>query len=247
MSALCAGSPDNPAIVLLHGWPLSSAIWGPVIDALARDHFVLAFDLPGIGLSHGGSPPALKTEIADLVVTAALAGGARNMVVAGVDVGGMIAFSAARDHGDRIAAAVIMNTVLPGINPWKETLANPQIWHFAFHQIPGLPEVLVHGHERQYLDYFLDVLAGDKGRIGTRLREELVNAYATPEALKVGFDWYRAMPKDAEHNARSTTINTPILYLRGDADHRHDVALAFGASAVGRRFRHHDRGFRVVI
>ena len=220
LSALRAGSPDDPAIVLLHGWPLSSAIWEPVIDALARDHFVLAFDLPGIGQSQGSSPPVLKTEIADMVITAALAAGAHDMIVAGVDVGGMIAFAAARDHGDRIAAVVIMNTIIPGIDPWQETLANPQIWHFAFHQLPDLPETLVRGHERKYFDFFLDFLAGDKSKIDEKLRRKLVEAYSTPQALKVGFDWYRAMPKDAEHNALATTIETPILYLRGDADGR---------------------------
>ena len=37
-------------------------------------------------------------------------------------------------------------------------------------------------------------------------------------AVKAGFDWYRAMPKDAEHNAKRTDVKTPMLYLRGDAD-----------------------------
>ena len=37
------------------------------------------------------------------------------------------------------------------------------------------------------------------------------------QALKASFDWYRAMAKDAEHNARRTDIGSPILYLRGDA------------------------------
>jgi hypothetical protein len=35
-------------------------------------------------------------------------------------------------------------------------LANPYIWHFAFHAIPGLPERLVQGNQRAYFDYFFD-------------------------------------------------------------------------------------------
>jgi pimeloyl-ACP methyl ester carboxylesterase len=220
LSALTAGATDCPAIVLLHGWPLCSAIWRPVIEELAEDHFVLAFDLPGTGQSAGSSMPSLKTEIADIVLSGAEAAGARDIIVAGVDVGGMIAFSAARDHGGRVSGAIIMNTVIPGLDPWDELLANPQVWHFAFHQLPDLPETLVSGRERAYFDFFLDFLAGDKTRIDEAMRQACVDQYSTPSALKTGFDWYRAMPEDAKRNAEAASIDTPVLYLRGDADGR---------------------------
>ncbi len=220
LSALAAGSPDRPAIVLLHGWPLCSAVWSPVIEPLSQEHFVLAFDLPGTGKSVGETIPTLKADIAKSIIAGAEAAGARNMIVAGVDVGGMIAFAAARDFGDRLAGAVIMNTVLPGLDPWEELLANPRIWHFAFHQSPGLPETLVSGRERPYFDFFLDALAGDKTKIGEAFRQACVEQYSSLAALRTGFDWYRAMPQDAEHNAVPKAIDTPILYLRGDADQR---------------------------
>ena len=145
----------------------------------------------------------------------------------------MIAFSAARDHGHRIASAVIMNTVLPGLEPWQDILANPQIWHFALHQTPGLPETLVSGRERAYFDFFLDFLAGDKRKIDESLRQELVEAYLPPLALKNGFDWYRAMPRDAARNAEPAVIDTPILYLRGDADHRSIQPYLDGLAKAG--------------
>ncbi|HWW24499.1 MAG TPA: alpha/beta hydrolase [Caulobacter sp.] len=218
LSALAAGSSDQPAIVLLHGWPLSSAVWNPVMDLLSQEHFVLAFDLPGTGKSAGDPLPILKADIARAILAGAEAAGAKTMVVAGVDVGGMIAFAAARDFGDRIAGAVIINTVLPGLAPWEDVLANPQIWHFAFHQIPGLPEALVSGCERPYFDFFLDALAGDKTKIGEAFRQACVEQYSYPAALRTGFDWYRAMPQDAEHNAVPKAIDTPMLYMRGGAD-----------------------------
>lgn len=55
-----------------------------------------------------------------------------------------------------------MNTVIPGVAPWSRLVAEPRIWHFAFHSIPQLPELLVSGRERAYFDYFYDLLAGDK-------------------------------------------------------------------------------------
>lgn len=142
------------------------------MSQLSKERFVVAFDLPGTGKSAGGTPiPTLKADIAKVILDGAETLGAKDVIVAGVDVGGMIAFAAARDFGNRIAGAVIMNTVLPGLDPWNELLAHPQIWHFALHQVPSLPETLVAGRERPYFDFFLDMLADDKTKIDERLRQ----------------------------------------------------------------------------
>jgi pimeloyl-ACP methyl ester carboxylesterase len=129
----------------------------------------------------------------------------------------MIAFSCARDHGARIRGAVVMNTVIPGLDPWSKVLSDPRIFHFALHNVPHLPVQLVGGRERAYFDFFYDIMAADPKNLSDGARAAYVAGYKGPEALKAGFDWYRAMAKDAEHNARRTDIRTPILYLRGDA------------------------------
>jgi len=231
--ALTAGSRDRPALILLHGWPLSSAIFEPVIDRLGESFYVLAFDLPGIGKSTGHAGSVLKTDIAATILDAAETIGAKSILFAGLDVGGMIAFAAARDHRPRIRGAVIMNTVIPGIDPWDELLADPRVWHFAFHLIPDLPEALVAGRERPYFDFFFNFLSGHNDALNDEVREALTNAYRTPNALKTGFDWYRAMPKDAEHNRQHQPANAPILYVRGNADQRPIDPYLDGFSKAG--------------
>ncbi|RUX77222.1 MULTISPECIES: alpha/beta hydrolase [unclassified Mesorhizobium] len=212
-----AGDPRRPALILLHGWPHSRKIYDGVIDELGTRYFTLAFDLPEIGESRGTPPSAEKKVLAGIVISAAEALGAKSIVVAGFDVGGMIAFAAARHHGGRIVGAVPMNTVIPGLQPWTKVVANPGIWHFAFHAVPELPELLVTGHQRAYFDFFFDLLAGRPEALTNEMRETLTQAYARPEALKAGFDWYRAFKQDAEANAPAR-IEVPILYIRGDAD-----------------------------
>ncbi|RUZ71227.1 alpha/beta hydrolase [Mesorhizobium sp. M7A.F.Ca.US.006.01.1.1] len=212
-----AGDPRRPALILLHGWPHSRKIYDGVIDELGTRYFTLAFDLPEIGESRGTPPSAEKKVLADIVISAAEALGAKSIVVAGFDVGGMIAFAAARHHGGRIVGAVPMNTVIPGLHPWTKVVANPGIWHFAFHAVPELPELLVTGHQRAYFDFFFDLLAGRPEALTNEMRQTLTQAYARPEALKAGFDWYRAFKQDAEANAPAR-IEVPILYIRGDAD-----------------------------
>jgi pimeloyl-ACP methyl ester carboxylesterase len=106
LAARAAGDSDKPALVLLHGWPQSSQLFEPVIDRLGEDGFVLAFDLPAVGASRGAPPSAEKSALADLILTAAEEQGAISIIVAGLDVGGMIAFAAARDHAARNVGAV---------------------------------------------------------------------------------------------------------------------------------------------
>lgn len=45
------GSVENPALVLLHGWGMSSTIWTPLLPALTQSFYVTVIDLPGLGRS----------------------------------------------------------------------------------------------------------------------------------------------------------------------------------------------------
>jgi pimeloyl-ACP methyl ester carboxylesterase len=236
LGALVAGNADKPALVLLHGWPHSKEVYAEVMDELSISHYVIAFDLPAIGDSSGAPASSEKVVLADIILGAAEAFGARSPVVAGFDVGGMIAYAAARDHAHRIKGAVVANTVIPGIEPWSKVLADPRVWHFAFHAIPQLPERLVQGHQREYFDFFLEMLVARKDRVSERLRASFAAAYQRPEALKAGFDWYRAMRADADRNAIPKEIGVPILYLRGDADGGSPEDYATGLKDKGARF-----------
>jgi pimeloyl-ACP methyl ester carboxylesterase len=228
-----AGNPKNPALILLHGWPHSSALYAGVLRALAANSWVLAFDLPGIGGSRGAPSSGEKAVLADIVLSAAEALGAHSIVISGIDCGGMVAYAAARDHSRRIVGATVGNTVIPGIEPWSKVIADPRIWHFAFHNVPVLPELLVTGHERQYFDFFLDFLSKEKGALSEALRAEFARAYERPGALATGFGWYRALEKDAARNSQPKPLDVPLLYLRGDADPRDINDYLAGFRAVG--------------
>src|ERR1700737_4800570 len=61
------GGHGQQVIVLLHGWPESWYAWAEVMPALARDHTVLAVDLPGLGDSQGAPPSYDKKTLARFV------------------------------------------------------------------------------------------------------------------------------------------------------------------------------------
>jgi pimeloyl-ACP methyl ester carboxylesterase len=214
----CAGRADKPAFVLLHGWPQCAVSFDRVAARLAGDFFVLAPDLPGVGSSRGLPASGEKSMLAPHVESVIAALRARDVILAGHDVGGMVAFACFQRFGAQLAGGAILNTVIPGIDPWDKVLANPHVWHFAFHAIPRLPEKLVAGRERAYFDYFFDILADVPERIGPSARELYARAYGRPEALKAGFDWYRAMPADAKRNRAAHAPALPLLCIRGEKD-----------------------------
>jgi hypothetical protein len=84
----------------------------------------------------------------------------------------MIAYAYLRRYQD-VAGVVIIDVVIPGLDPWDEVIRNPCIWHFALHTIPRLPELLVQGHQAPYLDYFFDVLAVKPGAHHSRRARRL--------------------------------------------------------------------------
>jgi len=86
LAANMSGDSRKPALLLLHGWPHSRALFDDVLEPLSSDFFVLAPDLPGIGESHDLAPSAEKTVLANIVLSAAQRAGARDMIVAGLDV-----------------------------------------------------------------------------------------------------------------------------------------------------------------
>jgi pyruvate dehydrogenase E2 component (dihydrolipoamide acetyltransferase) len=111
--ALSAGSPDDPALVFLHGIGGSSTSWQGVIGSFAG-HRVVAIDLPGHGQSDVPDPDRSDYGIDSLarVVTQALALlGLERVTLVGHSLGGAIAIAAAHAEPDRVARLVLVDSI----------------------------------------------------------------------------------------------------------------------------------------
>jgi pimeloyl-ACP methyl ester carboxylesterase len=218
--AVEGGAADSPAVLFLHGWPEDWTAFERIMVLLAERARVVAIDLPGIGGSI--TPPSAndKRTLARYVRGVIQTLGLRDVTLVGHDAGGMITYAYLRAYPGELAWAVIMNTVIPGVAPWDDVKRNPHIWHFAFHAVPELPEMLVTGHEAAYFDYFYDAIAGRPGAVAASAREAYVEAYSRAEALHTGFEWYRAFRRDEADNraAAGEHVPTPVLYLRGERE-----------------------------
>lgn len=231
-----AGDEAAPPVLFLHGWPQNWRAWRDVMTLAAGSARAIAVDLPGVGGSAGDPTDGTKRALAEVVRRLVTELDIPDVTLVGQDAGGMITYAYLCAYPD-LARAVIMNVVIPGLDPWERVLANPYLWHFAFHAIEGLPESLVDGQQRAYFDYFYDILAADPASITGEAREEYVAAYESRAALTAGFSWYRAFPRDAADNTADNTAaappDTPLLYVRGEHERGDIAAYEAGFRAAG--------------
>lgn len=146
----------GPPIVLLHGPGEQAAKWRWVIPDLARDHRVVAPDLPG----HGGTSAAAGVPGAgdfirwlDELIEQTCA---EPPTLVGQIVGGAVAARFAADHGDRLERLVLVDSLgLAGFSPAPEfgraladfvtgpdELTYDELWAQCAYDLPTLRERL---------------------------------------------------------------------------------------------------------
>lgn len=103
---------DEPALVLLHAFPLRAAMWSAQLDALSPANRVIAPDLLGFGETDAPDDPgAYSVDVwADQVAGLLDHLGLERAVVGGLSMGGYAAFAFARRHRSRLAGLVLADT-----------------------------------------------------------------------------------------------------------------------------------------
>lgn len=97
-------------LLLLHGFPMSSAIFGPVrpaVEAVAR---LITPDLRGFGASEAPANGYGMDELADDVLGLADRLGLGRFVLGGHSMGGYVTLRVAARHRDRLAGLVLIDT-----------------------------------------------------------------------------------------------------------------------------------------
>ena len=217
-----AGS--GPPIVLLHGWPQTWYEWRHIIPELAESYTVIAPDMRGLGDSsrplNGYDKATVANDIWQLV-SEHLGYDAFHLV--GHDWGGPTAFALASAHPDAVTTLTIVDVVIPGDG--GDFSEGGRRWHHQFHITPDLPEALVQGRERIYLQWFYQTFAYRAGAIDDAALDEFARTYSQPGALRAGFNYYRAIGQDAKANAAKLAagfrLPMPVLAVGGGTSYPH--------------------------
>jgi 3-oxoadipate enol-lactonase len=91
-------------VVLLHAFPLSSAMWQPQIEALGQQYRIVTPDLRGFGSRAGetGSIAEMADDVAGLI--------AEPVVLGGLSMGGYVALAFARKYPEKLRALILADT-----------------------------------------------------------------------------------------------------------------------------------------
>ena len=107
-----AGNPENPSLLLLHGFPTSSHMFRNLIPALADRYHVIAPDYPGYGNSDAPSVDAFTytfDNVAKLIERFTESIGLDTYSLYLMDYGAPIGFRLATAHPERVQALIIQN------------------------------------------------------------------------------------------------------------------------------------------
>ena len=196
-------------VVLLHGWPETWYEWRHVMPALAKNHTVIAPDLRGLGDSSkpltGYDGKTTAEDIHQLVSQL----GFRDIFLVGHDFGVQVAYSYAAAHPNLVRRLVILDVPIPGIGTGENISG---LWWIQFHTVRDIPEMLVAGHEREYLTWFYRY-ACNPAAITKEDIDEYVSHYSAPGGMRAGFEYYRALPEDIKQNKEYSKIKLPMPVL----------------------------------
>ena len=225
----CAG--DSPlvgrrggTIVLLHGFPQTSYQFRKVIPLLSSAGYrVLAPDYRGAGESskpsNGFSKAVMAADVIALLDHLEIDDPVH---VVGHDVGGLIAFVLATRWPERVASACFGECFLPGTEVCRDQLTSDPVsyFHFAFHGVSNLPEALIQGREKLYIDFFINKLCYRIGAFSPPQIERYTHAYSQPGSLRCAFELFRAHEKDADDTrewmAQNGKCNLPCMVFSGE-------------------------------
>ncbi len=215
----------GPPVLLLHGFPQTSAMWHRVAPELAQRHTVVAADLRGYGDS--SRPPSgddhagysFRAMAADQVALMRTLGHDRFAVV-GHDRGARVAHRMALDEPAAVTRVAVID-ILPTLHVYTHVdrqLATAYYHWFFFIQPYDLPERLIAGDPIGYLHRLLGAWGGMLEVFEPEALAEYERAFADPDARHAMLEDYRAAASvDLEHDRADAgrRVEVPLLALWG--------------------------------
>src|SRR5262245_52122841 len=118
------GEHDAPALLLLHGFPSSSAQYQSLMERLEDRHHVIAPDYPGFGQSASLGGGTTFDRLADVVEGFTNAIGLERFSLYMFDFGAPVGFRLATRHPERVQALVLQNgnAYEEGLGPGMQAL-----------------------------------------------------------------------------------------------------------------------------
>ena len=210
---------EGPPLYLLHGYPQTWFIWRKVVPLLAPHYSLVMPDLRGYGDSDKPLGGYDKRTMAGDIRALAEQLGHRRFALVGHDRGGRVAHRYALDHGETLAALVLLD-----IEPTKtkfDALDRQKAlgsWHWLFLPQTDLAERLLAAEPEAVLRHFLRAWAGDPSAIEEAAVAEYLRCFRLPGTIRATCaDYHAGAYLDLEHDAADADrrIKAPLHVLWG--------------------------------
>ena len=153
-----AGDPQQPALLLLHGFPQTHVLWRRVAQQLSARYFLVMPDLRGYGDSFKPTDEAeqaqmSKRAMAQDVVQLMQSLGHERFFLCGHDRGGRVSHRLALDHPQRVRKLAVLD-IAPTLDMYGRTdMDFARAYYHWFHLIQPapLPERMIAGDALPYL------------------------------------------------------------------------------------------------
>jgi pimeloyl-ACP methyl ester carboxylesterase len=211
---------EGEPVVLCPGWPRTVWQFHQVLPKLAENFRVIAVDLRGMGDSakpeSGYDKKTMARDVFELVRHL----GYESVNIAGEDIGSMVAFSFAANHPEATRKLALWE---PGhsteafldfpLIPQQEKINGP-FW-FSLNQVRELPERLLEGRYRTFVDWLIDYQAKDPEAFSEETREIYAAAYNSADAIRASNGWYQAFTQDIADAKEYPVLSMPVLAIGG--------------------------------
>lgn len=190
-----AGPQDAPPVILLHGFPESHRTWRELVPRLEHGFRLILPDLRGFGASDRPTETkayGAQAGVDDLIALAKALRLERFSLV-GHDIGGVVAWTAAQTHADRIERLAILNAPHPYIfqksliEDFEQRKASQYINAF---KLPQADRLITADLDR-FFDQAIGANVADT-RILEAERQQYLAEWSRPGAMKAMLLWYRA-------------------------------------------------------
>lgn len=213
------GPPTGRSVILLHGFPQTSACFADGITALSRAGYrVLAPDQRGY--SPGARPDRVEdyavVELASDVLALADASGMTTFDLVGHDWGGMVGWWVAGHHPDRVRTFCAVSTPHPAALAAALADDADQTQRSAYLELfrqPEVPERLLLGDGGDGSG--LRQVFADSG-IAPSAVDDYVEVLSAPGALTAALNWYRA--NDLHLAPGLGPVAVPTMYVWSTED-----------------------------
>lgn len=190
---------QGPALLLLHGYPQTHAMWHKVAPRLAEHFTVVCADLRGYGDS--AKPPTTpdhfpysKRAMAQDMAEVMSALGHQRFFLAGHDRGGRVAHRLAIDHEPRVIRLAVLDIVPTHkiFASTDQTIATGYYHWFFLIQPNGLPEHLIGADPDYYLNAKLGHWSASRGGFTPEALKEYARCFRDPATIHATCEDYRA-------------------------------------------------------